>query len=33
MSLSAFGLNRTYWVGEAMQKTDYKDLAETPENA
>src|SRR5690606_8742674 len=21
----------TYWVGEAMQKTDYKDLAETPE--
>ncbi len=22
----------TYWVGEAMQKTDYKDLAETPES-
>lgn len=22
----------TYWVGEAMQKTDYKDLADTPEN-
>lgn len=21
----------TYWVGEAMQKTDYKDLPETPE--
>jgi hypothetical protein len=21
----------TYWVGEAMQKKDYKDLAETPE--
>lgn len=22
----------TYWVGEAMQKTDYKDLSETPKN-
>jgi hypothetical protein len=21
----------TYWVGEAMQKTDYKDLARTPD--
>ena len=21
----------TYWVGEAMQSTDYKDLEETPE--
>jgi multimeric flavodoxin WrbA len=21
----------TYWVGEAMQKTDYKDLSATPE--
>ncbi len=21
----------TYWVGEAMQGTDYQDLAETPE--